>query len=213
MQRILAVDVSYTTSRVKVLERLPGNPIGITYRWVDETAVALMSRLPSFARGRPARRTRVPNRTAALAVSRPRYQAYFRDGSGDSTTPERELARSGFFQSGFHVSLIGEPVALARSDDQVPIEQVTDTPSMEDYLEAYVGGWDRRIRSRPVQGQCHAVAEPSRMVALSWPCKWPTRCCRHPVCRGPHRLSRRCGDPSILPPTRLSLCAAMAPNP
>ena len=126
---------------------------------------------------------------------------------------ERELARSGFFQSGFHVSLIGEPVALARSDDQVPIEQVTDTPSMEDYLEAYVGGWDRRIRSRPVQGQCHAVAEPSRMVALSWPRKWPTRCYRHPVCRGPHRLSRRCGAPSILPPTRLSLCAAMAPNP
>jgi hypothetical protein len=35
---------------MEVLERLPGNPIGINYRWVDETAVALMSRLPSFSR-------------------------------------------------------------------------------------------------------------------------------------------------------------------
>ena len=50
MQRTLAVDISYTISRMKVLERLPGNPIGINYRWVDETAVALMSRLPSFSR-------------------------------------------------------------------------------------------------------------------------------------------------------------------
>jgi hypothetical protein len=50
VQRILAVDVSYTISRMQVLERLPGNPIGIRYRWVDETAVALMSRLPSFSR-------------------------------------------------------------------------------------------------------------------------------------------------------------------
>jgi hypothetical protein len=50
MQRTLAVDISYTISRMEVLERLPGNPIGINYRWVDETAVALMSRLPSFSR-------------------------------------------------------------------------------------------------------------------------------------------------------------------
>jgi len=50
MQRTLAVDISYTISRMKVLERLPGNPIGINFRWVDETAVALMARLPSFCR-------------------------------------------------------------------------------------------------------------------------------------------------------------------
>ena len=50
VQRIVAVDISYTISRMKVLERLPGNPIEIGYRWVDETAVALRSRLPSFTR-------------------------------------------------------------------------------------------------------------------------------------------------------------------
>src|SRR5262249_54794364 len=50
VQRTLAVDVSYTISRMKVLERLPGNPLCIAYRWIDTSAVALMSRLPSFSR-------------------------------------------------------------------------------------------------------------------------------------------------------------------
>src|SRR5215510_7656345 len=50
VQRTLATDVAYTISRMTVLERLPGNPIGIAYRRIGETAVALMSRLPSFSR-------------------------------------------------------------------------------------------------------------------------------------------------------------------
>ena len=50
VQRTLAVDISYTISRMKVLERIPGNPIDIAYRWIDEAAVALMSRLPAFSR-------------------------------------------------------------------------------------------------------------------------------------------------------------------
>src|SRR4051812_42944060 len=50
VQRTLAVDISYTLSRMKVLERIPGNPIHIHYRWLDESVVALMSYLPSFSR-------------------------------------------------------------------------------------------------------------------------------------------------------------------
>jgi hypothetical protein len=50
VQRTLTADISYTISRMKVLERLPGNPIGINYRWVDDKAVALMARLPAFSR-------------------------------------------------------------------------------------------------------------------------------------------------------------------
>ncbi len=48
VQRVLSADASYTVSR---MERLPGNPIGIAYWWVDEAVVALASRfLPSFTR-------------------------------------------------------------------------------------------------------------------------------------------------------------------
>jgi hypothetical protein len=53
----------------------------------------------------------------------------------------RELMRLGFFQSGFHVSLIGEPRRLDDANDHVGIEQVTTSQAMDDYLEAYVAGW------------------------------------------------------------------------
>jgi ribosomal protein S18 acetylase RimI-like enzyme len=142
VQRILAVDISYTISRMKVLERLLGNPIEIGYRWVDETAVALMSRLPSFARV-------IGPRAGQESQIQP-LVSWYRDhnikptfemvpGQYDANLG-RELARLGFFQSSFHVSLIGEPATLARSGDQVPIEQITDASSMEGYLDAYVGG-------------------------------------------------------------------------
>jgi hypothetical protein len=76
VQRTLAVDISYTISRMKVLERIPGNPIDIAYRWIDEAAVALMSRLPAFfSRRRSARGARAPHRAPCAVVSRAWHQA------------------------------------------------------------------------------------------------------------------------------------------
>jgi ribosomal protein S18 acetylase RimI-like enzyme len=54
----------------------------------------------------------------------------------------RELARLGFYQSRFHVSLIGEPAQAADADDQITVERVTCAASMEAYLDAYVAGWE-----------------------------------------------------------------------
>jgi ribosomal protein S18 acetylase RimI-like enzyme len=143
MQRTLAVDISYTVSRMKVLERLPGNPIGIYYRWVDEMAVALMSRLPSFSR------------VVGLRAGHEQHIAelvYWYREHGVKPTFEmvpghydeslgRELTRLGFFQSGFHVSLIGEPAIAASAADPITIEQITTAEAMEDYLDSYVAGW------------------------------------------------------------------------
>jgi ribosomal protein S18 acetylase RimI-like enzyme len=53
----------------------------------------------------------------------------------------RELTRLGFFQSGFHVSLIGAPAKAPFDSEPVTIEQVTSAETMEDYLDAYVAGW------------------------------------------------------------------------
>lgn len=48
VHRITAVVAAYTVARMRILERIPGNPIGIAVRPVD-TAVALMARhLPSL---------------------------------------------------------------------------------------------------------------------------------------------------------------------
>jgi ribosomal protein S18 acetylase RimI-like enzyme len=54
----------------------------------------------------------------------------------------RELARLAFYQSRFHVSLIGEPAQTADADGRITIERVTGSPSMEAYLDAYVAGWE-----------------------------------------------------------------------
>jgi GNAT superfamily N-acetyltransferase len=159
IQRTLAVDISYTISRMEVLERLQGNPLGINYKWVDETAVALMSRLPSFSR------------VVGLRVGHERHierlVGWYRE-HGVRPTFEmvpghyaaslgRELARSGFFQSGFHVSLIGEPASAAPAGDPLAIEQVATTSAMEDYLDAYVDGWEIPEKD---QGQFKANVRP-----------------------------------------------------
>ena len=143
VQRTLAVDISYTISRMKVLERIPGNPIDIAYRWIDEAAVALMSRLPAFSRV-------VGLRAGHERHIEPLVQWYREHGIKPTfemvpgmhgSSLGRELARLGFYQSGFHASLIGEPVPAALDDSEGCIEPVITTEGMEDYLDAYVAGW------------------------------------------------------------------------
>lgn len=143
MQRTLAVDISYTISRMKVLERLPGNPIGINFRWVDETAVALMARLPSFCRVVGLREGHEQHIEGIVCWYRehgikPKFEmvpGHYVASLG------RELTRHGLFQSGFHVSLIGEPTRAVGCDDAITIENVDTDDTMEAYLEAYVAGW------------------------------------------------------------------------
>jgi ribosomal protein S18 acetylase RimI-like enzyme len=147
IERTLAVDIAYTMSRMKVLERLPGNPIGIAYRWVDKTAVALMSRLPAFSRVVGLRAGHEPHIEQLVGWYREHgIKPTFEMVPGHYVASlGRELMRFGFYQSGFHVSLIAEPAGTARSDesadDALTIEQVTTAEAMEDYLDAYVAGW------------------------------------------------------------------------
>ncbi len=151
IDRTLAVDISYVMSRMKVLERLPGNPLGIAYRRVDDTAIALMARLPAFARVVGLRAGHEPQIEALVGWYRehgikPTFEmvpGHYVEGLG------RELTRFGFFQSGFHVSMIGEPAALTRTQNsggktsgETPvIEQIGTAEALEDYLDAYVAGW------------------------------------------------------------------------
>jgi ribosomal protein S18 acetylase RimI-like enzyme len=143
VQRTLSTDVAYTISRMKVLERLPGNPIGIAYRRIDETAVALMSRLPSFSRVIGLQAGHVHHIEPLVHWYRehaikPTFEMV--PGHYDASLG-RELTRLGFLQSGFHVSLIGEPRRFDHTSDDAKIELVATPQTMDDYLEAYVAGW------------------------------------------------------------------------
>jgi len=143
LQRTLATDISYTVSRMKVLEGIPGNPIGIAYRWFDECAVALMARLPSFCRVvglRPGHKHHIEPlaRWYAEHGVKPTFELV--PGQYDMNLG-RELTRLGFYQSSFHASLIGRPGADGPADGRVAIERVATAEALEDYLDAYVAGW------------------------------------------------------------------------
>src|SRR6516165_220361 len=106
VQRTLTADISYTISRMKVLERLLGNPIGINYRWVDDKAVALMARLPAFSRVVGLRVGHEGQIERLLSWYRehdikPRFEMIPGHYSADL---RREMTRLNLFQSGFHVS-------------------------------------------------------------------------------------------------------------
>ena len=112
IERVLAADASYTISRMRVLERIPGNPIGIGYRRIDDKAVALVSLfLPSFRRVIGLR----PGHEGEIEPLLAWYRGYgvkptfeIVPGMYDAALG-RELARHGFLPSGFHAALIGEP--------------------------------------------------------------------------------------------------------
>ena len=53
----------------------------------------------------------------------------------------RELVRLGYYQSGFHTSLVAEPDLVVAAPPGLVVEPVTSAALMEDYLDAYVAGW------------------------------------------------------------------------
>src|ERR1700704_1838866 len=144
VQRVLSADAAYTISRMQVLERLPGNPIGIAYRWMDETVVALAARfLPSFTRV-------IGLRSGHERHVEPLVRWYREQGLVPTfemvpgmfdASLGRELARLGFFQSAHHACLIGDSDLTSSAESQIDVERVQTPEAMERYLDAYVAGW------------------------------------------------------------------------
>ena len=85
IRRTLECEIAYTVSRMAVLERIPGNPVGIEYppprgrRRGADGAASAGARLQQ--RGRAARRARAAYRAADRLVSRRRRQGAVRDGA------------------------------------------------------------------------------------------------------------------------------------
>jgi GNAT superfamily N-acetyltransferase len=146
IHRAVAVDVAYTISRLQVLERLPGNPIGVVWRHIDERITALMARhipSPSFNRV-VGLRAGDEAHVAPLAAWYREHDvaARFEVLPGDHDPAlGRELARQGFYHSGFHAALgyrMGDPIA---PPPPAELECVTSAVAMEDFVTAYIAGW------------------------------------------------------------------------
>jgi ribosomal protein S18 acetylase RimI-like enzyme len=145
VRRVTEAAAAYTIARMRILERIPGNPIGVAIRTTDNV-VALMARhLPS-----PAFNSVVGLQRGQAHHVRPLAEWYGEHGvagrfeitAGDSDPLlGRELARLGFFQSGCHAALIREPDPDVAVPDETGVELVTSAEQMEEFLAAYVLGW------------------------------------------------------------------------
>jgi Acetyltransferase (GNAT) domain len=139
-------EAAYTLSRLKVLERLPGNPVGAAYRLIEGGAVALIARhlpVPNF------------NGVVGLRAGQEReiepLVAWYREhgikgrfevvpGLANAAI-SKELARLDYFQSGFHVSLVCEPSVAEPASADIAVEEVKDAAGLEVFLEAHAAGW------------------------------------------------------------------------
>jgi hypothetical protein len=146
IDRTLAIENSYTISRMQVLQSLPGNPVGVQFRHIAGTAVGMMAKHfpnPNF------------NKIVGLAGGqegeiapliawcrehgvKPRFEILPRT---DDAALCRELARHGFFASDFHTSLIRDTAPAASAARNADVEQVTTAPVLEEFLDAYCRGW------------------------------------------------------------------------
>ena len=145
-RRTVRAEAAYTLSRLQVLERLPGNPIGVAYRQLDDGAIAFMARhlpVPGF------------NSVVGLRAGHEHHieslVAWYRDGGIEprfelvpglyDAKLGQELARLGFFQSGFHASVICEPDLPLPDASKIAIETVASPDLLEEFLDAHAAGW------------------------------------------------------------------------
>jgi ribosomal protein S18 acetylase RimI-like enzyme len=145
IHRVTAAATAYTISRMRILERIPGNPVGIAYRRVgDATALSALN-LPSSSFNSVVGLRAGQAREIELLVQwyRDRGQsARFEIAAGDyDPSLGRELTRLGFFQSGFHAALVGESEPHVPAPAGASVKPVMTTADMEDFLAAYVAGW------------------------------------------------------------------------
>lgn len=145
VHRVIAVDTAYTLARMRVLERIPGNPVGISYRSMDDVTALTARNLPSLAFNRVVGLRRGQAHHIEPLLNWYRQQgaaASFEIAAGDHEPAiGQELARLGFFQSAFHAALIREPDADIAVPHDIPVERVTTDQSMDAFLSAYVLGW------------------------------------------------------------------------
>lgn len=146
IRRTVESEIAYTVSRMRVLERLPGNPVGIGFRSLEGGAMALMARHLPVAAFNNVVGLRVGHEQHIEALVawyrshgvKPQFETvpgYYDPALG------RELVRLGYYQSGFHAALVCEPdIDLPAMSAGVAVERVEDAAALEEFLDAYIAG-------------------------------------------------------------------------
>jgi ribosomal protein S18 acetylase RimI-like enzyme len=146
VRRSLAAESAHTLARLNILERIPGNPVGVAWRALDDGVIAMMAKnlpSPSFNSVRGLRAGHESDIAPLVAWYREHgVRARFELVPGlASPALAHELHRLGYCASEFHASTVGAASAAPQANGGA-IDRVTDAATMETFLDAYVAGWE-----------------------------------------------------------------------
>jgi GNAT superfamily N-acetyltransferase len=144
VRRVRLAECRYTLARLRVLERLPGNPVGVEYKLMGD-AFALSSFIPNSSFNRVVglsdeQADEVPA-LAAWYASRKINGVFEINPGAPCPAVMAALTRAGYAQSGFHAVLFGAPSAAPAPDAGVSVEVVT-AQTLEAFLDCYSLGWE-----------------------------------------------------------------------
>jgi GNAT superfamily N-acetyltransferase len=144
VQRVIRAECAYTLSRLRVLERLPGNPVGVEYKLL-ETAFAFSARHlpnPSF--------NRVVGLTDRHAAQIPELAEWYssRSVSGrfeivpgiPCSEVLKALTKQRYAHAEYHTLLYGVPIQEFTPAPGVTVE-IVDASTLEPFLDCYSAGW------------------------------------------------------------------------
>jgi GNAT superfamily N-acetyltransferase len=145
VRRVADAEARYTLSRLGVIGRLPGNPVGVETEDLGDGALAMsVKHLPNR------HMNRVTGLTEAQAGEIPRLAQWYADRGIDgvfeilpglsSDGLMKGLASAGYAQVGFHATLVAYPEAAPPKAPGVTVEQVDET-TLDTFLETHCKGW------------------------------------------------------------------------
>jgi hypothetical protein len=143
-RRVRAAECGYTASRIGVLERLPGNPVGVAWRRIGDAFAFRARHLPvaSF--------NRVVGLTDDAAAAVPELIDWFAEAGvagrfeiapdEDGNAVRAALTAAGWAHTAFHATLYGVPAPAPSTAAGVTVK-VVDAATLEAFLDTYAAGW------------------------------------------------------------------------
>ena len=145
VQRVTQAESRYTRSRLEVLAKLPGNPVGVEVREQGDVLALSAKYLPHWGF----------NRVVGLTEGQVEWVGdltkWYRDRQIDgvfevipgqsSEILAQALAKSGYAHTGFHAALVADPAEAPTPARGVSVEAVT-VKTLDVFLETHCKGWN-----------------------------------------------------------------------
>jgi hypothetical protein len=144
VRRVIAAECRYTLTRLRVLERLDGNPVGVAYKLLGDAFAFSARHIANSTFNRVAgldddQAHEVPGLIAWFAERKLAGAFEINPGTEQSAVMVA-LRAAGFANTGFHAVTFGAPAPTTLAEPGVSVEHVTAT-TLDDFFLAYAKGW------------------------------------------------------------------------